>query len=177
MATIHVTKQGGYWVVKKPNASRVSGKFDTQREAYIEAREIALNQGLSITVHGPNGRIQKVVWPQDRDSESGNCFITTACIASMQLPDDCYELQTLRTFRDSYVVKLPTGKDLIERYYAIAPKIVKSINRNSNRKGIYDDVFNEIRTACELIEKGNNKAAFLIYSKVVVRLSRRFKIN
>ena|ERR1700722_3929011 len=177
MATIHVTKQGSYWVVKKPNASRVSGKYDTQREAYLEAREIALNQGLSITVHGPNGRIQKVVWPQDRDSESGNCFITTACISSMQLPDDCYELQTLRAFRDSYVLKLPNGNYLIEKYYSIAPRIVRSINRNSNSKIIYDALFNEIRTACELIEKGNNKAAFLIYSKAVIRLSRRFKIN
>ncbi len=176
MATIHVVKERGDWVVKKPNSSRASGRYALQKEAYLAAREIALNQGLSITVHGPNGRIQKVVWPQDRSSES-NCFITTACVASMQLSDNCYELETLRTFRDTYVIALPNGKNLIEKYYSIAPEIVKAINKEPNSKNIYDSIFEKIKIACQLIEKGNKNEAFSIYSKVVFQLSRRFQIN
>ena len=86
--TIRVYPDGDVWVVKKDGNTKASAIRNTQREAYIAAREIALNQGLSITVHSPNGQIQKVVNPQDRASEDG-CFITTACVQAKGLKEKC----------------------------------------------------------------------------------------
>ena len=174
--TIYVLKRGYDWIVKKPNASRVSGTYDTQKEAYLAAREIALNQGLSITVHAPNGRIQKVVYPQDRASDDG-CFITTACVKAKGLPDDCYELETLRKFREEYVRVLPEGKSLISKYYEVAPKIVKMLEKDRGRKRIYDSLFEKIRLACMYIEKKENEKAFKVYCSSVRKLSHHFDLS
>ena len=57
--TIHIVPKEQGWVVKKEGAQRISGSADTKTEAYEIAREIALNQGLDIVVHGKDGKIQK----------------------------------------------------------------------------------------------------------------------
>lgn len=33
--------------------------------------------------------------------KSGGCFVTTACVKMLGLPDDCREMTVLRNFRDS----------------------------------------------------------------------------
>ena len=177
--TIRVYPDGDVWVVKKDANARASAICNTQREAYETAREIALNQGLSVTVHGPDGKIQKVIYPQDRSSggSGDGCFITTACIQSKNLSDDCYELQILRRFRDEFVLHLPQGKSFINKYYEIAPRIVLEIDRNSQRKRIYNSLFRKIQCACKLIEDKKFENAFLLYSSTVRELSLRFKIK
>lgn len=45
------------------------------------------------------------------------------------MPDDCEELQILRSFRDHYLANQPGGMEEIEQYYAIAPRIVASIHQ------------------------------------------------
>jgi hypothetical protein len=55
----HVTKEGDDWVVRKPNASRVSSRHDTQREADHRAAEILRNAGGGERItHGRDGRIR-----------------------------------------------------------------------------------------------------------------------
>ncbi len=75
---------------------------------------------------------------------SGNsgvgCFITSACVESMGLPDDCIELQTLHFFYDTRKKKDPIFVSLIDQYYKIAPCIVKNINKCNNVKEIYYDI-------------------------------------
>ncbi len=56
---IHVVPCNGEWSVRKDNAQRSSGIFKTQAEAKSRAREIAMNQGLELEVHGRNGRIRE----------------------------------------------------------------------------------------------------------------------
>ena len=53
------------------------------------------------------------------------CYITTAVCESLGKPDDCYELNLLRDYRDSYLMKQEDGEALVQRYYDIAPTIVK----------------------------------------------------
>jgi len=173
--TIHVYPDGDVWVVKKGGALRASAIRNTQKEAYEAARDIALNQGLSITVHGPDGKIQRVINPQDRSSNDG-CFITTACVTSKRLPDNCHELETLRRFRDSYIRGLPNGNLLIEKYYLIAPKIVDAININPDKKEIYNSIFKKIELACKRIEQKRFKEAYSIYYDTVERLSHHFEV-
>lgn len=38
---VYVVQQGDDWAVKKPNAERASGLFDTQQEAIDRAKELA----------------------------------------------------------------------------------------------------------------------------------------
>jgi len=52
----------------------------------------------------------------------GGCYLTTTCCKYMNLPDDCFELTTLRAFRDTFV----TLEDINE-YYRQAPAIVNRL--------------------------------------------------
>ena len=64
------------------------------------------------------------------EEKKDGCFLTK--LAHYKgFSDNCYELQQLRIFRDSYVVNLPNSKNILKKYYSEAPVIVKF-----NRKGI-----------------------------------------
>jgi hypothetical protein len=62
-----------------------------------------------------------------RECQPSDCFLTTACVERAGLPDDCFELSTLRRFRDEVLSHLPGGTDDIALYYRHAPAIVTSI--------------------------------------------------
>ena len=49
------------------------------------------------------------------------CYITTAVCKTHNKPDDCYELTTLRGYRDTYLMKTETGREIVEEYYNVAP--------------------------------------------------------
>ena len=57
------------------------------------------------------------------------CFITTACCAVLGLDDDCFELRTLRRYRDEILAKTPDGTGQIARYYALAPAILNRLRK------------------------------------------------
>ena len=65
--------------------------------------------------------------PGASQSSSG-CYLTSACVEAMQKSDDCFELTTLRRFRDEWLANQPGGKEEIEEYYRIAPEIVAKIH-------------------------------------------------
>jgi hypothetical protein len=54
----------------------------------------------------------------------GQCFITSACCELLGLPDDCFELRTLRRYRDQTLINLPGGAAAIAMYYEAAPAIL-----------------------------------------------------
>jgi len=70
----------------------------------------------------------KKVW----DNTLGRCFITTATCETLGKPDNCYELNLFRDFRDNWLERQPDGKALIQEYYDVAPKIVNSINKRKD---------------------------------------------
>jgi hypothetical protein len=175
MATIRVQKVDGKWRAKRDGASK--GRFfATQREAYLYARGVALNNGLTITVHFPNGTIKAVINPRNREEED-NCFITTACVHYYHLPDDCYQLQTLRSFRDNYLKKQKGGRELIRQYYSVAPSLVKFLDQHHGKGILFKNIFHQINSACALIEKGENSKAKNVYIKVVSNLLKYFQLN
>ncbi|MGE0846025.1 MAG: CFI-box-CTERM domain-containing protein [Flavobacteriaceae bacterium] len=64
------------------------------------------------------------------DVNSGQCegcFLTTACTEAAGLADDCWELATLRRFRDGALAAMPGGAADVARYYETAPAIVARI--------------------------------------------------
>lgn len=56
----HVTphKDGG-WQVKGAGNSRATVRTETQSEAIKIARDIAINNGSEVVIHGENGRIRE----------------------------------------------------------------------------------------------------------------------
>lgn len=170
--TIRVYKSGGEWLAKRDGASR-GRYFATQKEAYVYAREVALNNGLTVTVYYPTGGIKAVINPKNRDEES-NCFITTACVKYYGLKDDCYELQTLRHFRDSYLLKSDKGKRMVSKYYQVAPAIVKCLEADEKKKVIFTELFLQIKLACNAIEQEDFEKATAIYKSAVANLYHKF---
>ena len=49
----------GGWDVERDNTERISGHFDTKKEAVDYARTVSKNQNTELIIHGLNGRIQK----------------------------------------------------------------------------------------------------------------------
>lgn len=52
-------KNSGWWGVRGEHNTRITQKFDTQKEAIAKAREIAINQKSELFIHGENGRIRE----------------------------------------------------------------------------------------------------------------------
>lgn len=171
--TIRVYKSEGDWVAKRDGAQRAAGRFATQKEAYLAARSIALNNGLTITVYYPNGGIKAVINPRNSNEES-NCFLTTACVKYYSLEDTCYELQTLRHFRDTYLLKSDKGKRMVSKYYKVAPAIVKSLEADKNNKELFAKIFLQIKSACNAIEQHDFEKATIIYKSAVANLYHKF---
>ena len=166
--TIRVYPDGGVWVVKKDGSAKASAIRDTKSEALDEAKKIARNQRLSVIIHGSDGRIQRTVRPGDPGTD--DCFITTACVQYHGLRDDCNELTLLRAYRDNHLASTPSGLELIDEYYDRAPLLVQQLNQRVDRKSLYDELFERIRTACYLIESGQPDRATHEYKDAVVWL-------
>ena len=108
-------------------------------------------------------------------SSSGGCYLTSACTAARGLPDDCYELQTLRRFRDEWLKYQPDGILLIAQYYEVGPKIVDVIDKLNSRLEIYDDLYLNLVIPCvEMIETGQNENALKLYRQKLLEYKRRF---
>ncbi len=110
------------------------------------------------------------------DSGSGSfCFISTACAEARGLPDDCLELQVLRGFRDTYVREQPQGNDLIQRYYVVAPGIVRRINSRPDRVRVYTELYDGLVQRCvDLILDNKPEAALREYMRVVRSLEKQY---
>lgn len=110
-----------------------------------------------------------------RNTDTGNCFITTATCKSSNLPDDCHELTALRGFRDSFMKKDPHMKAEVEEYYKIAPTICSNINKQANADEIYDYIRNEYLTsAVSAVDSNNLQQAHDIYKKMVLELKKKY---
>ena len=111
-----------------------------------------------------------------RASSSDECFITTAVVKAAGLPDNAYELETLRRFRDEYLKKTEWGKQLVEEYYKISPKIVDAIEKDPAKQEVYSRLLQEIRDIVKDIEKGKYYLAVEKYKNMVLHLKDRYKV-
>lgn len=109
------------------------------------------------------------------EPSSGGCYLTSACTFSKGLPDDCYELETLRSYRDNWLANSDEGKALIKEYYNVAPKIVSNINERKEKKDIYEMIYKEMVNPCvELIEQNKNKECLELYKKMTLYLNETY---
>lgn len=105
----------------------------------------------------------------------GGCYITTAVCINNDKSDDCYELQAFREFRDKWLTNQIGGKKLINRYYFLAPKIVKLIDSSNDKNEIYNWINKEYLKPC--LEHLENKEFDLCknkYTQMVLDLAKRY---
>lgn len=114
------------------------------------------------------------IYKQEAPSDS-RCFLTTACIKSRNLSDDCHELTVLRNFRDAYVLKQPAGKQDVEYYYEVAPRIIAKINEQRKSNDVYCEIYEKLVLPCvSAIEKGQHDLAYGIYMNYFLNLERKY---
>lgn len=102
------------------------------------------------------------------DTVTGGCFITTAICNEFGKPDDCYELTTLRKYRDEWLAKQTDGTALIREYYSVAPFLVKMIDRQPDHQKIYRFLNTKYLSNCvSLVEKGLFEACKEAYIQMV----------
>lgn len=175
MPRIHVVPRTNGWAVRSEGATRAFRIFPTKDEALRAALSHGRATRNSVVVHGRDNRIQKIITPRQMD-EGGNCFLTSACVEFFKLSDNCYQLTTLRHFRDSILIKSKKGKSIIAEYNQIAPLIVSHLWRDKAKENIFNYLFTEINITCKSLEKRNYKKAIEIYKRAVTLLALRYKI-
>ncbi len=112
--------------------------------------------------------------PIYKGTDSGGCFLTSACMEAKGLPDDCYELTTLRRFRDEYLAMQACGMCEIHHYYRVAPEIVSKIKRSANASSVFEKIYAELVAPCvELIEQGAFENAHIKYRDYIAALEER----
>lgn len=95
-------------------------------------------------------------------SVTSGCFITTAVCSTFGRPDNCYELETLRQFRDTWMREFKPRD--IEQYYAEAPGIVEKINSMEDAAKIYHLLDRDyIQRALKALDSNLPEAAYIIY--------------
>ncbi len=103
------------------------------------------------------------------------CYITTAVCESQHKPDDCYELTTLRRYRDTYLMQNEEGRALVEAYYEIAPLIVLIINMQTDSARIYEEIYQEYLVPClDALKCGEQEVCKERYIQMVMELKERY---
>jgi hypothetical protein len=100
--------------------------------------------------------------------KQSNCFITTAVTKAAGKSDDCWELQTLRTFRDEVLRVTAEGEALVKVYYEVAPLIVEALDALADKSSVYNRLLQLfIYPALSAIGCGDNDKATDIYTGLV----------
>lgn len=103
------------------------------------------------------------------------CYITTAVCEHMQKEDDCYELETMRKFRDDYLMQTEEGRGIVENYYEIAPGIVMILNMQEHASEIYKNLYQKyLRPCVQLIEEKKQEQCKNLYMQMVHMLQQQY---
>lgn len=105
-------------------------------------------------------------------SSSSDCFMTTAACDVIGLADDCWELQTLRNFRDGWLSDQSGGAADILRYYKSAPDIIQIINKRPGASKVWLKLYwLYILPSAVLVKFGFHKTARTHYAAMMRKMS------
>ncbi len=102
-----------------------------------------------------------------------DCFLTTAAVHTIGLADDCWELRTLRAFRDGPLTAMAGGSAVRADYYLRAPRIVAAIGARPDAARMWLRTYWTGIVPCALAAKaGANRLALAMYRRMTERLER-----
>lgn len=103
------------------------------------------------------------------------CYITTAVCRTFGKPDDCYELNCFRNYRDEYLMSSEEGEEAVRTYYDLAPTIVKHIDRKENAGEIYRNIWDVYLNPClRMIEQKQYPECQELYTRMVRNLQKEY---
>ncbi len=103
-----------------------------------------------------------------------SCFLTSACCSVIGLDDRCWELQTLRRFRDGWLSSFEAGRADIARYYREAPAVAHRLVRSAaGRKQLLGLYWRYIVPSALLAKAGANRMAHRLYRRMMLDLLGR----
>ncbi len=100
------------------------------------------------------------------------CFITTACCELLGLPDDCFELNALRRYRDGVLAKLPGGEAAIARYYVLAPQLLHRLGERERAPRLLSVYARFILPSAIAARLGLTTLAYRLYLRMMQELTR-----
>lgn len=104
--------------------------------------------------------------------DTGGCYLTTACITYKGLSDDCYELETLRKFRDNYLMSNDSYRSDVLEYYSFSPKLISEINGDEKT---LNQIYDQLIVPCiSLIEEEKYDEAFRHYKLFSLELKSKW---
>jgi hypothetical protein len=103
-----------------------------------------------------------------------SCFITTACCEALGLDDDCFELRTLRRYRDQVLAVKPGGRSEIAAYYRLAPLILARLPRETRAARLHLLYACYILPAALAARLGLNTRAYRLYARMIDDLAGEF---
>lgn len=113
----------------------------------------------------------------DGQEHGGGCYLTTAMCNVLGKEDDCYELNTLRVFREKYMRNDEEGKKLLKEYDRISPPIASRLLSSERKEEIASNMLKTfINIAIEKINGGNNIEAINIYKNMVVYVKEELQV-
>ena len=108
---------------------------------------------------------------QDECVSPEGCFVTTACCNVLGLDDDCFELQSLRRYRDDVLAKQTGGAEAIARYYAEAPRILAQLSAETWQSRLLYVYARFVLPAAVAAKLGLNALAYRLYMRMLNELS------
>lgn len=161
---------GGALSQMQTNNATLPGIFSS-----LQASNFALGQSaIQAEQQTANASIQASrASSQAAASAGGGCYITSAVCETFGLEDDCYTLETLRTFRDKWLARLAVGRAFIAEYYASAPGLVEKIRARADARDYFARLHSRfILPALLAIEHGKPEVAFKTYRQMVYAVRR-----
>jgi hypothetical protein len=110
----------------------------------------------------------------DKCTPPEGCFITSACCEVLGLDDDCFELRTLRRYRDEVLALRPHGGEDIAAYYRLGPQILACLpqeTRPAKLRAVYARYIFPSAIAARL---GLNDLAYRLYRRMLGELAAEF---
>jgi hypothetical protein len=101
------------------------------------------------------------------------CFLTTACCEVLGLSDDCFELRTLRRYRDRVLVTMPGGQAALAAYYLMAPSILERLPQEERAARLLSVYMRFVLPSALAARLGMNRLAYSLYARMMDELSRR----
>jgi len=109
-------------------------------------------------------------------AEGRGCFITSACCEGLGRPDDCWELRTLRRFRDGVMLATADGRRDVATYYRVAPALAIALREEGGRRSFLWLYLRDILPSALAAACGLERLARARYTAMMHRLGRIHRV-
>ncbi len=140
---------------------------------FVAAQEQRITSATFVTFDAVTGDTTVEGCTGSPAGSGAGCFFTTATVETLGMSDDCWELRTLRRFRDGPLAQTPQGRALTARYYAEAPRLVAGIARRTDASRVWLKAYwTHILPCAVLARLGLHRLAVAHYAALFAHLQR-----